>query len=244
MRRQLSHLCWQRGELEAILGHDYARQPGFRQWARFLAAVALTSWIGSGVKNLESAWSGETLLGTRLEGTDRVLLGTVGAIEAVLVALPIAKGVTAAGKAAGLGKVGGTAVIRMMAVDITSVLGRATATKLLQTNVGKMFIRAYAKVYTKGYIRLFRKRIEERIQELVKNYTGKLSKELYETKVRTIFHSRIQGKISEKVFKQLLGGSQRTYTVTIGGQPKKRRYCQMLCSEKFFKRRIPAGFRL
>lgn len=208
----------ERQELEYLIGEEYADLPWYERWYRFIATVGLTSWIGSGIKNLEVAWVGETLLGDKISTGDRALLATIGSIETLLVAVPLGKGATALGGKLGLGKIGGVAVARLMAADITFGLGQATATRLLQTTAGKAFMRAYARVYSRVYVRLLEKQIENRIQELVKNYTGKLAKDLYEKKVRTIFHNRLQGKITEKVFNQLLGGTGRTYKVAVGGK--------------------------
>ncbi len=207
----------QQQELDYLF-KGYSSLPWYKRIHRLFAGVALNSWIGSGIKNVEQAWTGETLLGEKLGDSDRALLATLGSVETLLVAVPAAKGLTAAGAKLGLGPVGGAAVTRMMAADITFGLGRDATERMLQTAAGKAFIKAYAKVYRDAYVVAFRRSIEARIQELVKGYTGKLSRELYEQRGRTIFHNRIQGKISEKVFQQLLGGETKTFVVRMGGK--------------------------
>ncbi|MCC7085000.1 MAG: hypothetical protein IT427_08335 [Pirellulales bacterium] len=141
----------ERKEYDALLGDDYSELP-LINWPwnftesriyRFNAAWALNSWVGSWVKNGSNAFVGETLLGDKIEGWDRVKMGALSAVEAVFLALPAAKLAKF-----GIGALGGEAGARLLSIKVCESLGEKVVTRLVATRGGQAFIRAYAKVYS------------------------------------------------------------------------------------------------
>jgi predicted nucleotidyltransferase len=138
-------------EYDALLGEDYVNQAWYTRWYRFSTAVALNSWVGSGIKHVENACTGRTILDDEISGWDRTKLGIFGSIETLLTAVPAGKAVTAAGGRLGVGALAGSQVSRMMSYDILRGFGEAAAQRLASSAAGQAFLRAYAKVYNSKY---------------------------------------------------------------------------------------------
>jgi RHS repeat-associated protein len=136
----------ERKEMDAFLGDDYVKQPWYVRYYRFNTAWMCNSWVGSWVKNGYMAWTGKTILGERIGGWDRVKLGALSSVEAVLLAMPAAKLAKL-----GVGSLGGEAVARIMSVDLLMGMGERVTTRLAASRAGQAFLRAYAKVYSKKW---------------------------------------------------------------------------------------------
>ena len=139
-----------RQEYDNLLGDDYAEQHWLTRSARFGSAVLLNS-LFSFVKNLDAMVEGVDINNNTLTPGQRALVGTIGAIEAVLMAAPPGKLLGAAAARLGILKVVSPAVARVMSVDLTKRLTQPVAQRLTQSAAGQGFLKAFAKVYNSKY---------------------------------------------------------------------------------------------
>ena len=163
--------------------------------------------ILGGVKQMENAWEGQTIHGKKIEGWERLTTGVIGLIDTVMVAAPIGKAVTAAGKGLGVNTLFSAEVRKLAAIDLTNKVGAEVMKRMVSTQIGKEFLRTYLKVKGNAF-EAFAKVYDSRLNPAIigeKTFLSKAGKAAAAEKLEKEIIDRENAKLKASIIENAKG---------------------------------------